>query len=62
MSDVQALIELDAKLVRPKPYAIPEVGKCFCGASYYRTEDIGRDCEIQYCRGTVKAVPQRGDV
>lgn len=32
-----------------------EVGRCYCGASYYRIEDIGQPCEIQYCRGTVRA-------
>jgi hypothetical protein len=30
-------------------------GKCECGASYYRAEDIGKPCEIQYCRGIIKA-------
>ena len=32
-----------------------EVGRCACGASYYRPEDIGKPCEIQYCRGTVRS-------
>lgn len=32
-----------------------EVGKCECGASYYRVEDIGTQCDVQYCRGTIKA-------
>lgn len=53
--ELRALIEIDAKLIRPKPIPLSEVGKCPCGASYYHVEDIGKDCEIQYCRGTVRA-------
>lgn len=40
----------------PEPKTVKgEVGKCYCGASYYRVADIGRPCEVQYCRGTVCA-------
>jgi hypothetical protein len=45
----------DAHLRSPAPVK-GAVGKCPCGASYYRAEDIGSPCEIQYCRGTVMAV------
>ena len=45
----------------PEPAKIKgEVGRCDCGASYYRSEQIGQPCEIQYCHGTVKSVPQKG--
>jgi hypothetical protein len=37
-----------------------EIGRCTCGASYYRAEDIGQPCEIQYCRGTITPVPPKG--
>ena len=31
-----------------------EIGKCReCGASYYEDAQIGKDCEVQYCRGIV---------
>lgn len=59
--ELEVLIALDARLVRPAPRGPLEVGKCQCGASYYREEEIGRPCEIQYCRGTINAMPQKGD-
>ena len=35
-----------------------EVGKCYCGASYYKPSNIGQPCEIQYCRGIVELSPK----
>ena len=46
----------------PTPKSVLEVGHCECGASYYHVEQVGQPCEIQYCRGTVKSIPQRGAI
>lgn len=48
---------LDAARAALRAHAdLKEVGRCHCGASYYRQEYIGKPCEIQYCRGVVQAV------
>lgn len=51
-----------AKNLVPQRGVVGEVGRCECGASYYRAEEVGQPCSIQYCRGTVKTSPKRGDV
>jgi hypothetical protein len=38
-----------------------EVGKCnLCSASYYRAEELGTQCDVQYCSGTISPTLNRG--